>query len=205
MAEQPETYPITYGVLGLLAFGGSMSGYDLKQAFDCSLAPLWNATHSQIYNELRRMLVLGWVEMERHEQESRPDKKVYQITQAGRAALGAWQTQQPVRGLQMRDEVLLRFIFGSFAEPQALAITLRAAIKDHEQRMELYRLTAQRLPPTPPGNGALAGQNTGSEPDPFFVELARFAIMFEETYLHWLQQAMAFVEARIASKSHRTT
>ena len=91
MSEQPETYPITYGVLGLLAFGGAMSGYDLKQAFDCSLAPLWNATHSQIYNELKRMLPLGWVQMERHEQESRPDKKVYQITKAGHAALRAWQ------------------------------------------------------------------------------------------------------------------
>lgn len=204
MSERPETYPITYGVLGLLAFGGPMSGYDLKQVFDCSLTPLWNATHSQIYNELRRMLALEWVEMERHEQESRPDKKVYQITPAGLTALEAWQMQQPVRGLQMRDEVLLRFIFGSFADPQGLATTLRAAVKDHEQRIELYRFTQQQLPATPRREGALVVPVASGEPDPFFLELARFALMFEETYLKWLREALAFVEARIASQLQET-
>lgn len=197
MAEQLETYPITYGVLGLLAYGGSMSGYDLKQAFDCSLTPIWNATHSQIYNELRRMQSLGWVAMQRHEQESRPDKKVYQITEAGIAALEAWQQRQPARGLQMRDEVLLRFIFGSFAEPAALATTLRAAIADHEQRVELYRSMQALFPPTPPRPGQQDDRAAASGPDPFFVELGRFALTFEDTYLAWLREALAFVEARI--------
>jgi DNA-binding PadR family transcriptional regulator len=181
-----------------------MSGYDLKQVFDCSLAPLWNATHSQIYNELRRMLTLEWVEMERNEQESRPDKKVYQITPAGLVALEEWQLQQPVRGLQMRDEVLLRFIFGSFADPQGLTITLRAAIKDHEQRMELYKLTQQQLPPTPRRDRDVVVPVASGAPDPFFLELARFALMFEETYLQWLREALAFVEARIESQPHQT-
>jgi hypothetical protein len=150
------------------------------------------------------MLTLEWVGMERHEQESRPDKKVYQITPAGLAALKAWQMQQPVRGLQMRDEVLLRFIFGSFADPHGLATTLRAAIKDHEQRMELYQLTQQQLPSTPRQEGDLVVPVASGAPDPFFLELARFALMFEETYLKWLREALVFVEERIASELQAT-
>jgi len=189
--ERGEAYPITYGVLGLLAFSGPMSGYDLKQAFDIALLPMWNATHSQIYNELRRMAGLGWVTMERQAQDTRPDRKVYTITPAGQAALRHWQTMQPARGLQMRDEVLLRFVFGAFADPSALATTLRAAIADHEQRLATYRANAACLPPTPALEGPAA-----SAPDPFFVEMARFGLSFEEMYLRWLHEALRFVEAR---------
>ena len=46
--EQPEAYPITYGILGLLAFWGPLSGYDLKRLFDHTLAPMWGAAQSQI-------------------------------------------------------------------------------------------------------------------------------------------------------------
>ena len=196
--SRQEAYPITYGVLGLLAFTGPMSGYDLKQAFDCSLAPLWNATHSQIYNELRRMSELGWVGMERQVQETRPDKKVYQISAAGTAALREWQALQPAGGLQMRDEVLLRFIFGSFAAPGDLAVTLRAAIADHEQRVALYRETTKLLPRPPEQRG-----NPEAAPDPFFVEMGRFAFSFEAMYLEWLREALAFVEARVGSSETR--
>src|SRR5690349_16102981 len=105
--EQAEVYPITYGVLGLLAFLGPMSGYDIKRAFDHVLAPMWGAAHSQIYKELRRMETLGWVSMKREEQESRPDRKVYSIMPEGQSALIAWEGQQSFV-LQMRDELLLK-------------------------------------------------------------------------------------------------
>jgi DNA-binding PadR family transcriptional regulator len=109
--DRPEAYPITYGVLGLLAFWGPLSGYDLKRLFDHILAPMWGAAHSQIYNELRRMKELGWVEMQREEQETRPDRNVYHLTQAGQEALVAWQEQPPMI-LQLRDKLLLKVLFG---------------------------------------------------------------------------------------------
>ena len=192
MSKQ-EAYPITYGVLGLLVYTGAQSGYDLKQVFDIALAPMWNATQSQIYTELRRLDELGWVEMERHEQENRPDKKVYRITEAGTAALGEWQAQHPARGLQMRDEVLLRVIFGAFARPGDLAATLREAIADHEQRVIQYRLNSECLPHNP----LLAEPG----PDPYFVLMSRFAEMFEETYLRWLREALEFAEERDRAKT----
>ncbi len=202
--EHEEAFPITYGVLGLLAFSGPMSGYDLKQAFDVALMPMWNATHSQIYNELRRMANLGWVTMERQTQDTRPDRKVYTVNPAGKAALHHWQTMQPVRGLQMRDEVLLRFVFGAFADPRALATTLRAAIADHEQRIATYRANQTCLPATPALNGPATQSSPAEAPDPFFNEMARFGLLFEEMYLRWLHEALAFVEARNDPRSPGT-
>ncbi len=184
-----EAYPITYGVLGLLAFAGPTSGYDLNQIFQTALASLWNVTHSQIYNELRRMEELGWVEMERFEQTNRPNKKIYRINENGREALRRWQATHPSSGLQMRDEVLLRFTFGSFADPRELAQTLREAIADHEARLAQYQENKNHIPSTPSSNT--------NEPDKYFVFMARFADIFEKGYLKWLREALAFVEGMI--------
>src|SRR6266566_3326038 len=125
--EQHETYPITYGILGLLAFWGPLSGYDIKRLFDHTLSAMWGAAQSQIYKELRRMKELGWVEMEREEQESRPDRKVYTVTEQGLEALRKWQGQ-PAEIMQLRDELLLKMLFGSLGEPEDVAQNIRGAI-----------------------------------------------------------------------------
>ena len=139
--EQPEAYPITYSILGLLAFWGPLSGYDLKRLFDHMLATMWGAAQSQIYKELRRMKELGWVEMEREEQETRPDRKIYSITDQGRTALRKWQALPP-EIFQVRDELLLKVLFGAFAAPSDLAQNILKSIADHEMRLLAYRQNA---------------------------------------------------------------
>ncbi|GCE24546.1 hypothetical protein KDA_00300 [Dictyobacter alpinus] len=196
--DRPEAYPITYGVLGLLAYWGPLSGYDLKRLFDQVLSAMWSAAHSQIYNELKRMKELGWVEMEREEQESRPDRKVYSITRAGREALTNWQ-QQPPAVLQLRDELLLKITFGSFAPPSAIAETLRTGIAIHEQRLFQYRKNTQYIPvPDQPrqtsGRPNPYAQETNNEEDIYFRLISRFAFDFEQTYLKWLYEALEIVE-----------
>lgn len=190
--EQTEAYPITYGVLGLLAFLGPMSGYDIKRAFDHVLAPMWGAAHSQIYKELRRMETLGWVSMKREEQESRPDRKVYSILPAGQQALIAWEGQ-PSFVLQMRDELLLKILFGSYAPPGALKATVKAGIEFYEQRLavfqdNLHHLISRHDQPQPI---SATSQEAG---DPFARLITQLAIAGTETYLKWLHEVLAFVE-----------
>ncbi len=194
--ERPEAYPITYGVLGLLAFFGPLSGYDLKRLFDHILAPMWGAAHSQIYNELRRMKELTWVEMLREEQETRPDRKVYHITQVGREALAAWQQTAPST-LQLRDELLLKVLFGSFAPTSGLADNLREAIVQHEQRLLTYRQNAQQLPVQGMSfqpSGRPNPYATQGEEDPYFALITRFAIDFEKMNLTWLHETLDFLQ-----------
>ena len=190
--EQTEAYPITYGVLGLLAFLGPMSGYDIKRAFDHVLAPMWGAAHSQIYKELRRMETLGWVRMKREEQESRPDRKVYSIMPAGRQALIAWEGQ-PSFVLQMRDELLLKILFGSYAPPGALKATVKAGIEFYEQRLAVFQDNLDHLiiRHDQPQETPEAGQSAG---DPFARLITQLAIAGTETYLKWLHEVLAFVE-----------
>ncbi len=196
--EQPEAYPITYGILGLLAFWGPLSGYDLKRLFDHTLAPMWGAAQSQIYKELRRMKEFGWVDMQREEQESRPDRKLYSITDQGHDAIRKWQSQ-PSENIQVRDELLLKVLFGTFASPADLAQNIRTSIADHEMRLLTYRQNALFLPT----KGELHQENkrpnpyaTESQEDPFFNLVVHFAIEFEKTYIRWLFEALEFIENR---------
>lgn len=200
--ERQEAYPITYGVLGLLAFWGPLSGYDLKRLFDHILSPMWGAAHSQIYHELRRMRELGWVTMEREEQETRPDRKVYHITQAGQEALTTWQGQPPAV-LQLRDELLLKLLFGSFASVDDLRKNVQAGIVLHEQRLLQYRQNLQHLPirgmPFQP-SGRPNPYATNGEADPYFDLISRFAIDFEKMYLNWLRETLEYLDEQQESE-----
>lgn len=190
--EQRETYTITYAVLGMLARWGPRSGYDVKRYFDEGLAHIWGATHSQIYRELRRLADLGWAEMEREEQESRPDRKVYRITTTGREALGRW-LEQPPEMLQLHDELMLKVVFGAYAPPGALAATLRASITAHEERLAQFQEELRvHGDPTQPETWQ-AAFSTESAIDAHVGLTVRAGIAFEEMYLRWLRETFALL------------
>jgi DNA-binding PadR family transcriptional regulator len=66
------------------------SGYELAHRFDRSIGYFWRATHQQIYRTLRTMDDDGWVSARVVVQRGRPDKKVYTVSEAGRAELARW-------------------------------------------------------------------------------------------------------------------
>ena len=78
-----------FALLGLLA-REPLSGYDLAQRLRGRIGFFWQARHSQIYPELARLVADGAVEFAVVTQQQRPDKKVYLITNTGRAALRVW-------------------------------------------------------------------------------------------------------------------
>ena len=80
---------LQYIILGLLG-ARPMSGYDIKRAFDRSLATYWNAGHSQIYTTLKALAQRRMVTSELIYQEGRPNRRVYKLTTAGRAKLDLW-------------------------------------------------------------------------------------------------------------------
>jgi PadR family transcriptional regulator AphA len=76
-------------ILGILNYA-PVSGYDLNKAFQASVQHFWDTDQSQIYRALYKLHDLGWVTMEVVEQASAPDKKIYGLTEAGRAELRRW-------------------------------------------------------------------------------------------------------------------
>ena len=95
-------------ILSLLA-DGDRTGYELSKAFDASLTYVWPASQSQIYPELHKLADKGLAEGVDVTQQGRPDKRVYRITPAGRAALVEWVARTPTT-LGVRDPFQLKAI-----------------------------------------------------------------------------------------------
>jgi PadR family transcriptional regulator, regulatory protein AphA len=85
---------LEYAILGFLNYH-PYTGYDLKKIFDTSVRHFWPADQSQIYRTLLHLTEQGFAEMEKVPQPDRPDRKVYSITPAGRAALFTWLSNPP--------------------------------------------------------------------------------------------------------------
>ncbi|MEO1291041.1 MAG: PadR family transcriptional regulator [Chloroflexota bacterium] len=66
------------------------SGYDLNKRLQSEGQHFWMTDQSQIYRALYKMQAEEWVRYETVIQQDSPNKKVYYITETGRAELKAW-------------------------------------------------------------------------------------------------------------------
>src|ERR1700730_8533797 len=107
--EIPTRNTLRQIILGLL-WARPMSGYDIKQAFDRALASYWNAGNSQIYTTLKSLSHAGLVESEVIVQTTRPNRKVYRLTEAGQAKVERW-LQEEVPERFTKDEFLTKLFF----------------------------------------------------------------------------------------------
>jgi DNA-binding PadR family transcriptional regulator len=128
VTKAPDT---AYGVLGMLTFG-EMSGYDLTKAIERSIGFFWAPAKSQLYAELRRLVMLGWAREREVEQTDRPDKRIYTITPAGQEALRSWLGTPPVDFDPIKSPFLLRLFFGHLAGPDAV----RGLVTEHRRQAE---------------------------------------------------------------------
>jgi DNA-binding PadR family transcriptional regulator len=77
-------------LLALLA-GEAAHGYELRARLQLALGPLAEALNQgQVYVTLNRLDKAGLVTSERVGQSDRPDRKVYELTAAGRARVEEW-------------------------------------------------------------------------------------------------------------------
>jgi len=103
--------PLKHGLLGLLNYG-QMTGYELDKAFKASLNHFWQAQTSQIYRELNVMEKFGWLTSEIIFQTSKPNKKLYSITDSGKLELTHWIAEKNLgEEIQLRNEFLMKLFF----------------------------------------------------------------------------------------------
>src|SRR5690606_34526956 len=82
--------PTEFAILGLLA-EQPMTGYDIKREVEARLSSFWSESYGHIYPMLRRLRERKLVTMRLVAGRSGPaHRKLYALTAAGRAALGAW-------------------------------------------------------------------------------------------------------------------
>jgi DNA-binding PadR family transcriptional regulator len=149
--SEPARNTLRFIILGLLG-AHPMSGYDIKRAFDRSLATYWNAGNSQIYTILKALAVRGLVSSELILQEGRPNRRVYTLTQAGRAELDAWLSED-VPARFTKDEFLTKLFFcGQTSDAVALRhleehrAALLAQLADMERALRDFGSRPSRRP-----------------------------------------------------------
>lgn len=125
-----------YAILGLLS-RESLSGYDLTRRMRERVGFFWSARHSQIYPELARLEERGMATHHVVEQSDRPDKKVYEITEAGMRALREWVTA-PFEPKDTRDEMVLRAYSVWLADPEKAVALFREQERKHKEQLQKY-------------------------------------------------------------------
>jgi DNA-binding PadR family transcriptional regulator len=137
--------PIQHAVLSLLSEGPS-HGYELKSAFEQAVGPQWGPLNiGHLYQVLDRLSREGMVTSTRVAQEGRPERIVYEITDAGAGELAAWLAQPSPRASGFRDDYLLKLVAAARTRDPAViepvvarqrAFLLRELRDLHELRRE---------------------------------------------------------------------
>jgi DNA-binding PadR family transcriptional regulator len=118
-----------------------MSGYDIKRHFDHAVHFVWNASDSQIYRELRGMERDGLITSRLVQQETKPNKRLYRLTDAGAGELDAWLVSEAERPYS-KEPFLLRLFFLSRVGAADARKVLEARLSEVESLLDV---AAERL------------------------------------------------------------
>jgi DNA-binding PadR family transcriptional regulator len=170
---------------------GEASGYELSKRFDVSVANFWSASPQQLYRELDHLASEGLIASRVVEQERRPNKRVFTLTESGRETLRDY-TSRPSRPMAMRDELLVKV--------QALdagnADAVRAALEERRQHARAKLALYDRI-----RDSMLAGRSEeeyiadADRIGPYLTLLG--GRMYERQNIRWCESVIAVLRARV--------
>jgi len=184
-------------LLGLL-HAAPMNGYAIKTLFDESIAFIWQAELSQIYRELglleRELLVTSSIEP----QSDRPNKRVYSITDSGRAAFRSWLLSVPdVLAMPKRDELMLRLFFGSMAGEDVVREELTRFLSQI-RRMNAAVAAPPNIAERYPNNPLMARADRVCREDRYCGFLRKRALMTSEALIQWAESCLEELSSKAA-------
>jgi DNA-binding PadR family transcriptional regulator len=136
--------PIQHAVLALLEDRES-HGYELRAQFREAIGPQWGDLNiGHLYQVLDRLVRDQLVTKREVEQDNRPDKYVYRITNAGRDELEHWLAQPSLRQGGYRDDFFLKLAAASRLGRTTLKRVLRTQREAYLAELSaLAQLSAQ--------------------------------------------------------------
>jgi DNA-binding PadR family transcriptional regulator len=158
-------------ILGMIALG-RQTGYDIKSLVDKTTRFFWAASYGQIYPELRRLEERGLVRS-RPEPTGARARTVYELTEAGRAALEGWLASDTEQFYELRDEGMLKLFF-SDSVPERRIANIRAMRERQERKLAQLRALE-------PHAAEGAGKQAVSGP---YLTL-QLGISFTECFIEW--------------------
>jgi PadR family transcriptional regulator, regulatory protein AphA len=169
-------------VLGLLAWQGESTGYELHKVAGRSVAFIWAPARSQLYAVLKRLDAAGLVAGHRVAQADRPDKRLFRITDAGWKALRAWLDEVEPIEPEDRDGILLKHFFGAFGDPE----TGRRQLLDYRGRAAARLATYEDI------EREFAGDREESAARR--LQTLRFGMALMRASLDWADETLAAAE-----------
>jgi DNA-binding PadR family transcriptional regulator len=169
--------PTSYLVLGLLAREGPSTPYDLEQHVRATLGHFWSFPHTLLYSEPPRLAAAGLV-TETRETEGRR-RRVFAITPAGTAALGAWLDRPSAERTELRDPGLLQLFFADLASDEARLRLAERQLAIHQAKLAGYRdAERQERRPDEPQRGRRTVEHWRGETLPMGLRYEAAAVEF---------------------------
>jgi PadR family transcriptional regulator, regulatory protein AphA len=183
---------LKHALLGFLSYR-PMTGYELKQFFDATVQHFWNAELSQIYPTLRSLEEGGYVDKHVEVQENRPNRKVYELTEAGHDEFVRWVRQAP-EAANLRDPFLIKVFFGTEVPAEEILIQLRRQMEE-QQKMLAFSETVLR------GRIDQAVEKDYTHRHRLYWTLTlELAVAYRRAYIDWCQRAMAMLDEIVSDE-----
>jgi DNA-binding PadR family transcriptional regulator len=174
-----------------------LSGYQLAKAFDLGVANFWHALPQQLYTELAKLEKEGLVAGREVIQDTRPNKRLFTVTEAGLAELERYAATAN-KPTFMRDDLTVKVQAAHHIDADELIaqLTERAAIAD--AKIELFgRLLRKMRGDRSEEEFLRHGERIG----PYLTCLRGLA--FEEGNRDWCRRSAAILRERRAAHAER--
>ncbi|GAA2798031.1 PadR family transcriptional regulator [Saccharopolyspora taberi] len=158
----------------------SSTGYELARRFDRSIGFFWKASHQQIYRVLGRMTEAGWVTATTVPGDGKPDSKVYEPSERGRAELSRW-LGEPSDPQVIRHDLAVKIRGAAFGDRDAVLADVTRHCERHAAQLELYRQIEARDFPEP---DRLSGHDLAQ------YLVLRGGIIQEQGFLDWYREVL---------------
>ncbi|GAA4080484.1 PadR family transcriptional regulator [Nonomuraea soli] len=175
---------------------GEASGYDLAKGFDASVANFWMATPQQLYRELERMEGEGLVQARVVEQERRPNKRVFSLTDAGSAALHDF-TATPAKPTAIRDELMVKVQAVDSGDAEAVVEAVSAQLAFSRGKLARYERLRERLLV---GRGEEEYLASGGRVGPYLTLMR--GLSFERENIAWAERTVGILRQRHGLVTH---
>jgi DNA-binding PadR family transcriptional regulator len=131
-------------ILGFLS-EQPMSGYDIKRKMELSVAHFFDASFGAIYPALKRMEKDGYVKKEIIQQDGKPNKNLFVITDQGREEFQKYM-KSPINPTIMRSDLLIRLFFGRFATKENVIRWMENEKEKEQQQLDSLSLVKSNYP-----------------------------------------------------------
>lgn len=129
-SNAPTLNQTAYIVLGILSYGYELSGYEIRQWANRSLRAFYKPpAQSQIYRELASLEAADLVESRPVIQNDNPDKVVFALTAAGRAALHEWVADTDPTAMVLKHPLAVQTSFAHGVDSTNLIARLEAHVE----------------------------------------------------------------------------